>query len=424
MIGSLFLLDRQLPNVKQRTTAVIYDSKLILYNNGKNPQVPLLMLNLAEATINEGIEKSERFCICLNHTVYEFEALDLDERSEWVYELTKRSKDGCHLFDHDDASDEYDILDDDEDKGYDEDGSSIYEEVGEASRIYDIPKRMEEDNPRSLSPPPPLPLRVLKVETNNEEDFPPPPAFEDSPIPHVVPPPPPMPKPTKMIPPPPPPNSNKIQIFTKSSFKAVSSITNKKQQPPQPPTSRSKKTSASSTTSCSSSGKPSEKFVLRNRKNYSSSSSSSEPVIIFEDELKQKLLQNIAKKSFLDIDETTFRNQHRAKKDQPDMEEELKAILDKRRQQLLSTNSLSPSNSNFRKTASFRLPPPDKKFDSLPPKPSTLKKPKLPEKKPLFVRSDSLKIHSWNHRLSTGKTIQLFFLCLCTSGVLLECFLI
>ena len=35
MIGSLFLLNRQCPTVKQRTTAVIHNAKLMLYNNGK-----------------------------------------------------------------------------------------------------------------------------------------------------------------------------------------------------------------------------------------------------------------------------------------------------------------------------------------------------------------------------------------------------
>ena len=80
MIGSIYLLDRQFPNVKQRTTAVIHDGRLILYHNGKNPQVPLLILDLLEATVIEGIEAtSARFCIIeeRNHTKHEFEALGI-----------------------------------------------------------------------------------------------------------------------------------------------------------------------------------------------------------------------------------------------------------------------------------------------------------------------------------------------------------
>ena len=44
MIGSLFLLNRQCPTVKQRTTAVIHNAKLMLYNNGKNPKVLWFMV--------------------------------------------------------------------------------------------------------------------------------------------------------------------------------------------------------------------------------------------------------------------------------------------------------------------------------------------------------------------------------------------
>merc|ERR1712223_180620 len=64
MIGSLFLLNRQCPTVKQRTTAVIHNAKLMLYNNGKNPKVPRLIIDLAEeAEIIGGIEANCRFCI-------------------------------------------------------------------------------------------------------------------------------------------------------------------------------------------------------------------------------------------------------------------------------------------------------------------------------------------------------------------------
>ena len=98
MIGSLFLLDRQFPNVKQRTTALIHDRKLILYHNGKNPQVPLVIIDLVEATVIEGIEAtSARFCIIeeQTHTKHEFEALDVQERSEWVIELVRKSQHFC-----------------------------------------------------------------------------------------------------------------------------------------------------------------------------------------------------------------------------------------------------------------------------------------------------------------------------------------
>ena len=100
MIGSLFLLDRQFPNVKQRTTALIHDRKLILYHNGKNPQVPLVIIDLLEATVIEGIEAtSARFCIIeeQTHTKHEFEALDVQERSEWVIELVREAREALHF---------------------------------------------------------------------------------------------------------------------------------------------------------------------------------------------------------------------------------------------------------------------------------------------------------------------------------------
>ena len=109
MIGSLFLLDRQFPNVKQRTTAVIHTGKLILYHNGKNPQVPLLIIDLLEVKVIEGIELTNaRFCLIeeRNHTKHEFEALDVQERAEWVNELNKRANGGSS------GNSDYDALDD------------------------------------------------------------------------------------------------------------------------------------------------------------------------------------------------------------------------------------------------------------------------------------------------------------------------
>ena len=61
-------------------------------------------------------------------------------------------------------------------------GGSIYEEVGEARRIYDVPKSLENEA-KSLTPPPPLPSRLCKsaAEVTEEDslEFPPPPAFGD-----------------------------------------------------------------------------------------------------------------------------------------------------------------------------------------------------------------------------------------------------
>ena len=90
MIGSLFLLNRQCPTVKLRTTAVIYERKLILYNNGKNPKVPRQIIDLSEAVIIGGIEANCRFYIVDSAQVkHEFEALDEDERGEWVNEMER-----------------------------------------------------------------------------------------------------------------------------------------------------------------------------------------------------------------------------------------------------------------------------------------------------------------------------------------------
>merc|ERR1712141_429965 len=79
-------------------------------------------------------------------------------------------------------------------------GGSIYEEVGEARRIYDVPKSLENEA-KSLTPPPPLPSRSRGQsevsEEDNNIDFPPPPAFGDDhkTTVYIVPPPPPPPKP-------------------------------------------------------------------------------------------------------------------------------------------------------------------------------------------------------------------------------------
>ena len=122
------MLNRQCPTVKQRTTALIFEAKLILYNNGKNPKVPRLIIDLTESTsIIAGIEASCRFCIVdqAEQTKHEFEALDEDERSEWLIELEK-----CREL---------------SDRGIEVSGgdtdyeSSIYEEVG-PMLIYDVPK--------------------------------------------------------------------------------------------------------------------------------------------------------------------------------------------------------------------------------------------------------------------------------------------
>ena len=94
MIGSLFLLNRSCPTMKQRTTGVIFDRKLILYHNGRNPKTPILLLDLEASMIIEGIEANCRFCIIDgSQTKHEFEALDDEERAEWVTELLKQQDD-------------------------------------------------------------------------------------------------------------------------------------------------------------------------------------------------------------------------------------------------------------------------------------------------------------------------------------------
>lgn len=414
MIGSLFLLNRQCPTVKQRMTAVIFDAKLILYNNGKNPKIPKLILDLTDATIIGGIEANCRFCIVDNtaQVKHEFEALDEDERAEWVAELGKCQEQVTDTsgIDVDTYSDTYG------------DESSIYEEVG-SMLIYDVPKTIEaasfataaENNHDSLTPPPPLPLRSsAKFEISkdtDEADFPPPPAFEDtssasaSKVVVVVPPPPPPPKPLaapapplKMIPPPPPPNSNKIQIFTKSPLKAFKAA--------------SCKTSTHNATASNDQFKKKETF---------------------DEELKQKL---IAKKSnplaAASFDESLVLKNR--KMDEGRVEAELEAILKRRREKLLSnmtgpeTSFLMSRKSSFHlrdddmqrnKTSSFRSldhheSNSSTKFNTLPHRfkpPAMLvsstaaaassSKPRVPEKKPVFVREHSLKLQSWS-RMSAG----------------------
>lgn len=110
MIGSLYLLDRHCPNKKQRTTAVIFSQKLILYQNGKNPQVPLLIIDFDHsASVIEGIDANSRFCVAKGREKYEFEALDDEERSEWVNELKKLYSDHSSNSKYD-----YDLLEDDD----------------------------------------------------------------------------------------------------------------------------------------------------------------------------------------------------------------------------------------------------------------------------------------------------------------------
>lgn len=196
MIGSLYLLNRQCPTVKQRTTAVIHNARLMLYNNGKNPKVPRLIIDLTEAfAIIGGIEANCRFCIVDgSQTKHEFEALDEDERAEWVTELEK-----CRDFSDSGNGIEVEDLEMEDIGDYE---SSIYEEVGPIL-IYDVPKNSlnsstaprpssasdppasmstSEAPPNSLTPPPPLPMRTLRIEhdSNTDADFPPPPAFEDT----------------------------------------------------------------------------------------------------------------------------------------------------------------------------------------------------------------------------------------------------
>ena len=92
-----------------------------------------------------------------------------------------------------------------------------------------------------------------------------------------------------------------------------------------------------------------------------------------------------------------------------DMEKdsELEAILKKRRERLSSTPSIGRKSfhhhEDVRKTSSFRLmsDPVHSKFNTLPHRLSGSSKPRVPEKKPVFVREHSLKLQSWN-RISSG----------------------
>ena len=108
-------------------------------------------------------------------------SLDVQERIEWVTELTKRT--GGENSDYDaleaiEAKPQWQVRPD----MLDSYGGSIYEEVGEARRIYDVPKSLENEA-KSLTPPPPLPSRSRGQsevsEEDNNIDFPPPPAFGD-----------------------------------------------------------------------------------------------------------------------------------------------------------------------------------------------------------------------------------------------------
>ena len=442
MIGSLYLLNRQCPTVKQRTTAVLHENKLILYNNGKNPKSPRLIIDLNESTnIIGGIEANCRFILIdSNQSKHEFEALDEDERDEWVSELEK-----CREF-----SDNGIELEDQniEDSFNDMEDYSIYEEVG-PMLIYDVPKCLETtpvnggseaNNHNSLTPPPPLPLRTMTSRsydpTADDADFPPPPAFEDAGLSTVifVPPPPPPPKPVpppqppvmKMIPPPPPPNSNKIQIFSKSPLKAFKAATSGR----------------SSNSASNSSLDKTDKTSPKKKENFG-----------FDEELRQKI--NAKKTSCPSFDENMLMHHHNRPSKifggQSPPEAELEAILKKRREKLQCQNPDSnrgpPSRierkssfhhlQNFsvksqddeklmRKTSSFRVKlgsglsePGGSKFNTLPHRFNSAKtaskttastsmasmasnKPRVPDKKPaVFAREHSLKLQTWN-RISAG----------------------
>ena len=64
-----------------------------MYHNGRNPKTPLLLVDLEASVIIEGIEANCRFCIIDgSQTKHEFEALDEEERAEWVTELLKQQE--------------------------------------------------------------------------------------------------------------------------------------------------------------------------------------------------------------------------------------------------------------------------------------------------------------------------------------------
>ena len=288
-----------------------------------------------------------------------------------------------------------------------------------------MPKSLENEATKSLTPPPPLPSRTCRsaaTPTTEMEDFPPPPAFgdDDTSVVFIVPPPPPPPKPfkmtpsppsNKMIPPPPPPNSNKIQIFTKSFpsislpsknklFRSDSQLTNSKR----PLTTSSKSADLQNTTT---SKKEANNTTVTSATALTKKHHTTSSELVFDEELKQKLEK---KKQTSSFDETLFENRGRRMVNgvgshTSNMEAELEAILKKRREKSLSTPPGTRKTTSKlellelpRKSASFRINLGEAKFSTLPTK---RPKPKLPDYKPSFARGDSFKIQSWN-RISAG----------------------
>ncbi len=471
MIGSLYWLRKKSPTLKQRMTALVYNGQLILYRNGKNPQVPELIVPLFGAEIFEAIDQSLRFCI---HS-HEFEALDEDERREWIEELSKHTDEDYDILDgvdEDDLGHETDLFYE-ENLGEDgDDGeSSIYEEVGDASSsatsnklIYDVPKKID----NSPTPPPPLPTRMFNRmdPMPMEDDFPPPPPdFKPLPPPpppdhelkltttKSIPPPPPLPKittavskPIKMIPPPPPPNCSKIQIFTKGSFKITNNIVPggggsgvKLSRTHSAKESLSQLSNKLSPASLLSGHKKESNQQNGGGRSQDPPAAPNKKPVVFDEELKLKLLDK--KSSSVDIDEVLKKEKTMttARRKSDEIEDELDAILRRRRNQIstpnlqrkqlhsedeidaddndmIMSNSQSQNSltSSLKKSASMRITVSSSalsNFATLPRKPkppmgiSNRMKPKLPDKKPsLFMRSDSLRIQpSWSARISSGK---------------------
>ena len=86
---SVSFIEKSETTVKQRTTAVIHNARLMLYNNGKNPKVPRLIIDLTEAfAIIGGIEANCRFCIVDgSQTKHEFEVMLVIENELYTYYL-------------------------------------------------------------------------------------------------------------------------------------------------------------------------------------------------------------------------------------------------------------------------------------------------------------------------------------------------
>ena len=117
--------------------------------------------------------------------------------------------------------------------------------------------------------------------------------------------------------------------------------------------------------------------------------------MIFDEELRQKIE---IRKSF-EFDESAFGGGQKEKQQRFNHNEngELEAILKRRREKISSpaTPTLSRKASlDTIKTFNRR------EFNTLPHRLKAVK-PKVPEKKPIFVREHSLKVQSWN-RISAG----------------------